>query len=1404
MAKYRIGLDVGTNSIGWAVTDLENNLISKKGKKLLGVLMFEEQASGDSDPNKLRRTYRCQRRRLRRRKERLNYLNEIFAEEINKIDLTFFERLDESFLKLEDRSNKKDKYTLFIDKYFNDKTYFKKFKTIYHLQKYLMESNKKEDIRLIYLALRHLIKYRGNFLNPVNPENYSSEINIDDFVEQLNNAFEQFHTLDKFEKLDLPIIDSQIVKDLIVANKINKKISLRKESFIKIINKESEKKNALIEFVASLLAGSSVEIGKYIISEEPASVKISFADDILDKLSELKAEYSDSADFISNIEILFSMYQSLYINKFVSTDLPTAMIERFDRYGKDLKLLKLYIKTFHEDKYEEVFNSTTNLKSYAYLARHNYDKNTHTKEKLHRKKDDKVTLNRFVFIDYLKKEFQFNEESDIAKELLERINSDDFLLTQSDSSNGNLPYQLNYFVMKKIIDNQSKFYNFFLEKDKDGYVNKDKIMSLLTFKIPYYVGPLSLNYDEKDENNHAWIKRKTNNPIRPWNFNETVDLDASATEFIQRMQNKCTYLINEYCLPKDSIIFQKYLVYQQLNTLYVNGKFYFDNDAKEDLINNFYSKKRKITRKDLETYISNKLKIEAHITYKNGKDKEVDNNLFSLSSLYDFLKVFGSLDEVDKKSKIIEQIIRDIAIFEDKTILVSRLKNQYNLTDSQIKTIKSFNYSKFSRLSGKLLNEIHPIDKNGEVINETILSILKKYNGEKEAPATLNEILEGQNEYDFKTIIKKENESSDITVSIDQFIEDSYLPKISKRPTILSCRIIEELAIFLKCDVSQDFEFYIECARSNKNKKEKTITRFDNVQNKIKKSGIDSSVENLLKDLNELDPSTLNSEKYYLYFLQLGKDMYTGNPIEIKDLNDYDVDHIIPRSLIKNDSLENKVLTLKKFNNSKQDIYPLSNIDLWPQNGGRSAAIKFYKMLLKSQLISNRKYIALTATDTIDDSLLEGFANRQISTTNQSVIGLRDVLKDYYNVDENNIVFSKAENVSDFRQKYDLIKSRTANNFHHAHDAFLNIFVGSAVNERMRQLLKNWTINKTENPSFLNYIKNKHYTINPEKICEWYINNHKKQFDELKDVIYNYKFIFTKTRTYIGKGLFKKSTIYPANDGSNIPVKNNLPTAKYGGLLSYAFGFYVLLRTNDNETIIEPIPNVYSNNSKEYLDKTYKNGYEILLDKLKINTKIKINDCEFIIPGKNNDYLYQQNAIERFFPYKLIKIIKKIDNFISKLSFYKIKINVQKEKINEVVEKLNKCYINSNFNEVIIQKNNKGEVDTLNSDELNLLLEYLLNLFRTNIYQYKFSLTLNKNVNELKTKFNELHILLQIFTINELLSYLKTNERSSVNLSYVGFSTSSGVLNLNKNVKQKFKIIFESNTGLYKKEFIFN
>lgn len=49
--------------------------------------------------------------------------------------------------------------------------YCKQYPTIFHLRKDLAESSEKKDFRLIYLAMHHIIKYRGNFL-------YDGEIGI--------------------------------------------------------------------------------------------------------------------------------------------------------------------------------------------------------------------------------------------------------------------------------------------------------------------------------------------------------------------------------------------------------------------------------------------------------------------------------------------------------------------------------------------------------------------------------------------------------------------------------------------------------------------------------------------------------------------------------------------------------------------------------------------------------------------------------------------------------------------------------------------------------------------------------------------------------------------------------------------------------------------------------------------------------------------------------------------------------------------------------------------------------------------------------------------------------------------------------------------------------------------------
>lgn len=167
MKKMRLGLDIGTNSIGWALLDENNKIIKKNGHSFWGVRMFDD-ASSATD----RGTFRRNRRRLARRKERIKIVKELFAEEINKVDNTFFQRLEDSFYTIDDKRNN-NVYNIFTRSY-TDKEFYDEYPTIFHLRHALATEDKKFDIRMLYLSIAHIIKYRGNFL-------YTGEdFNIDD------------------------------------------------------------------------------------------------------------------------------------------------------------------------------------------------------------------------------------------------------------------------------------------------------------------------------------------------------------------------------------------------------------------------------------------------------------------------------------------------------------------------------------------------------------------------------------------------------------------------------------------------------------------------------------------------------------------------------------------------------------------------------------------------------------------------------------------------------------------------------------------------------------------------------------------------------------------------------------------------------------------------------------------------------------------------------------------------------------------------------------------------------------------------------------------------------------------------------------------------------------------------
>ena len=157
---YYMGFDVETKAVGWAVTDKQYNLLRAKGRDLWGTRLFPP-----AETSEVRRGLRCSRRRIQREKRRLEILDDLFSDEIMKIDPGFFQRLKDSFLFEEDKTVKQP-YALFADKGYTDRDYYRDFPTVYHLRKYLIETKDVYDIRLLYLGLHSIYKYRGNFLNP--------------------------------------------------------------------------------------------------------------------------------------------------------------------------------------------------------------------------------------------------------------------------------------------------------------------------------------------------------------------------------------------------------------------------------------------------------------------------------------------------------------------------------------------------------------------------------------------------------------------------------------------------------------------------------------------------------------------------------------------------------------------------------------------------------------------------------------------------------------------------------------------------------------------------------------------------------------------------------------------------------------------------------------------------------------------------------------------------------------------------------------------------------------------------------------------------------------------------------------------------------------------------------------
>ena len=79
--KYYLGLSIGKDSVGYAVTDTGYHILKFRGEPMWGVNLFDAVAEASE-----RRFFREERRRLDRRQQRVHLTEQLFAKVIAKVD----------------------------------------------------------------------------------------------------------------------------------------------------------------------------------------------------------------------------------------------------------------------------------------------------------------------------------------------------------------------------------------------------------------------------------------------------------------------------------------------------------------------------------------------------------------------------------------------------------------------------------------------------------------------------------------------------------------------------------------------------------------------------------------------------------------------------------------------------------------------------------------------------------------------------------------------------------------------------------------------------------------------------------------------------------------------------------------------------------------------------------------------------------------------------------------------------------------------------------------------------------------------------------------------------------------------------------------------------------------------
>ncbi|MEJ7425101.1 type II CRISPR RNA-guided endonuclease Cas9 [Staphylococcus warneri] len=480
-------------------------------------------------------------------------------------------------------------------------------------------------------------------------------------------------------------------------------------------------------------------------------------------------------------------------------------------------------------------------------------------------------------------------------------------------------------------------------------------------------------------------------------------------KWYEMLMGHCTYFPQELRSVKYAYSADLFNALNDLNNLIIqrNDSEKLEYHEKYHIIENVFKQKKKPTLKQIAKEIGvNPEDIKGYRITKSGTPQ------FTEFKLYHDLKSIVFDKSILENEAILDQIAEILTIYQDEESIKEELNKLPEILNEQDKAeiAKLTGYNGTHRLSLKCIHLIN------EELWQTSRNQMEIFNYLNIKPNKVD--LSEQNK------IPKD--------LVDEFI----LSPVVKRTFIQSINVINK--VIEKYGIPEDI--IIELARENNSDDRKKF--INNLQKKN---------EATRKRINEIIGQTGNQngkrivEKIRLHDQQEGKCLYSLESIPLMDLlnnpQNYEVDHIIPRSVAFDNSIHNKVLVKQIENSKKGNRTPYQYLNSSDANLSYNQFKQHILNLSKSKdrISKKKKDYLLEERDINKFEVQKEFINRNLVDTRYATRELTSYLKAYFSANNMDVKVKTINGsfTNHLRKVWRFDKYRNHSYKHHAEDALI-------------------------------------------------------------------------------------------------------------------------------------------------------------------------------------------------------------------------------------------------------------------------------------------------------------------------------------------------------------------------------